>query len=177
VRRLPPGFRAADPLNGLIDPTRAPRVAAPRGYSLRFHTDPEMHNQGVTGDRKGAPVFTCSGPDGTATWPGPGISDWVLQPRPRSFRWLMQEPPVYLVAGPTTNPIGEHSYGHVVFRGCSPEALDGFAMTRTHVWFELAYERTANGYDGPVCVVHAGPDKLGTVGGSLERLVIAPSPR
>jgi len=166
-RKAPPGLVAGGARQAGTDPARFKGLKAPPGWELRFHKTDITDGSAMMGTGRGVPAFTCKSPDGTATWPTAEVVNWEFSVRPQRAHWIMHEPPLFVISGPTTSPIGQSGRGTLAFVGCSSQALGAFALTGTPVWFELRHE------PGDHWVVRVGPHVLGQLPGS-ERFVLAP---
>jgi len=175
VRKRPKGLIHARFNGPGVDPASVKGVKAPKGWKIRFHKTNILDGSAMMGSGRGLPAFTCKGPDGTATWPTSDVVNWEFSPRPKRVTWIMQDPPIYVVSGTATSPIGTSSKGSMAFSGCSPQAMDGFALTGTPVWFEGRQELTDFVVTGSHWIVRVGPHELGQVRGSNYLFSLAPN--
>jgi hypothetical protein len=174
VRKMPAGFADARLYGPGIEPKRVKGVKAPPGFRIRLHKTDILDGSAMMGTGRGVPAFTCSSPEGSATWPSADVINWEFLPRPKKVHWLMQDPPLYAIGGPTTSPIATTGYGYMAFRGCSAQAMDAFALTGTPVWFELRYELADVVVTGAHWIVRIGSHELGKVPGSTWLFALAP---
>ena len=174
VRKVPKGFVDVRMQGAGVDPKRVKGVKAPPEVKIRLHKTAILDGSAMMGTGRGVPAFTCTSPEGSATWPSADVINWEFLPRPKKVHWIMNEPPLYLVAGPTTSPIATTGYGYMAFRGCSKQAMDGFALTGTPVWFELRYELADVVVTGSHWIVRVGNHELGKVPGSTYLFALAP---
>ena len=173
TKKLPPGSKDVRSLQGGLAPAKLGRVSAPAGFKVKLHKVDITDGSAMMSDGRKVPAFTCTGPSNSATWPSDDVINWEFTTRPKSIRWVRQEPPIFIAEGPATNPIAETSPSYRVFRACSSQAMDEAVFGPHDLWFELNYEVADVIVTGKHWVVNVGPVALGQVPGS-DLMAIAP---
>jgi hypothetical protein len=147
VRKAPGGVRrASSAVPGLGLGGKLPKgVKAPAGWTVKLRKVAITDDSG-THVVKG---FECRGPGGSVEWPKPEVSDWAFDVRPTKIVWLAATPPLFAAAGKLTNPIGETSSAHRIFRACEPQAMDDVRWLGGGRWARLTMhwdqDQTATG--------------------------------
>lgn len=153
---------------------KLPRLKPPQGYTIKFHKTDITDGSAMIGDGRKVPAFTCTGPNGSSTWPSVDVTNWEFLTRPKAVRWVKHEPPLYVVTGPATNPIAQTAPSAHVFSGCSRQALEEVVFAPHDLWFERRSELDGVIVTGSHWVAMVGPHELGKFPGDWN-LVIAPS--
>jgi hypothetical protein len=170
-RKLPKGFEGHDKV--AIPVAKMKTLAAPAGYSVALHKTDILDGSAMMGDGRNVPAFTCKGPSGSVTWPSVDTTNWEFITRPKSVRWVSHAPPIFVVEGPTTDPVGQKGTSRQLFVACSPEPMEDVIFGPHAVWLERVSDMDGVVIKGSHWVVRVGPVTLGeVVGGGL--LVMAP---
>lgn len=173
LKKQPPNTTLSNLAQRGVPMDKLPKLAAPAGYTIKLHQTAILDGSAMMGDGRKVPSFTCSGPEGTATWPSADVINWEFITRPKTIRWVSHAPPLFVVSGPATNPIGQTSQSSVTFRGCSRQALEEVVFGPHGLWFESRAEVDGVIVTGGHWMVHLGPHELGQVPGDAL-FVVAP---
>lgn len=152
---------------------KLPKLKAPEGYTVKLSKTDILDGSAMMGDGRKVPAFTCTGPEGSATWPSVDVINWEFRTRPKAIRWVSHDPPLYVVTGPATNPIAQTTQSATSFRGCSKQALEDVIYGPHGLWFESRAELADMVVTGNHWVVHLGSQQLGQVPGDTI-FVVAP---
>ncbi len=104
---------------GNLGPANAPvfpTAAAPKGYKVTLQ---QVVADGVGDDQKKTKTkgAICQGPSASKTWPDDTV-DIPFAMKPSKVTWLRADPPVALISGKATNPIGQTEFHEAVFYDC-----------------------------------------------------------
>lgn len=79
----------------------------------------------------GTPALVCTSPGGGTIWP-PDSGDF--ETRPKKLRWVHPTPPIFIVEGPHTWPMGDVSTEREAFVACEPAPMADFRWLGNGVW-------------------------------------------
>ncbi|HRE90908.1 MAG TPA: hypothetical protein PK095_17425 [Myxococcota bacterium] len=173
LKKRPPNTLLSNVAQRGVALDKLPKLKAAPGYTVKLHKTDILDGSAMMGDGRKVPAFTCTGPEGSATWPTADVINWEFRTRPKAFRWVSHDPPLYVVTGPATNPIGQTTQSATSFRGCSRQALEDVIYGPHGLWFESRAELAEMVVTGNHWLVHLGPHQLGQVPGDMV-FVIAP---
>jgi hypothetical protein len=93
-----------------------PAVAAPKGYKVTLK---QVVVDGVGDDQKKMKTkgAICQGPSSSKTWPDDTV-DIPFAMKPSKVTWLRADPPIVMISGKATNPIGQIEEHEAVFVDC-----------------------------------------------------------
>jgi hypothetical protein len=173
LKKRPPNTEQSNLAQRGLPLDELPKLKAAPGYTVKLSKTDILDGSAMMGDGRKVPAITCTGPEGSATWPSADVINWEFRTRPKAIRWVSHDPPLYVVTGPATNPIAQTTQSMTSFRGCSKQALEDVIHGPHGLWFESRAELADMVVTGNHWVVHLGSQKLGQVPGD-SILVVAP---
>lgn len=92
------------------------KVKAPKGYEVKLQ---QVTVDGLGDDQKKVKTkgAVCRGPSSSKTWPDDNV-DIPFAMKPSRVTWLRAQPPVAMIDGKATNPIGDIEHHRAVFFDC-----------------------------------------------------------
>jgi hypothetical protein len=108
-----------------------PRAKAPAGYSVTLK---QVVVDGLGDDQKKmkARGAVCKGPSSSKTWPDETV-DLPFAMKPSRVTWIRTSPPVAMIDGKATNPIGDIELHEAIFVGCK-ESYDAAMWFGRGAW-------------------------------------------
>lgn len=104
--------------------------------------------------------FECTIAGQTPVWPTPATSDVAFEIRPDKVTWIAATPPLFVVEGPATNPIGETSRETRTFRACDAGAMNDFRWLGDGVWAEMRSGWNKDQHVDDIWLVHVDADPV-----------------